>query len=293
MTLKGVLKSFAKALLYFAIYFGWQIIVMNWASIAATVYIQSTTSGLAGMDPNQLMNEMYNRVFDIIMKYSMELTLISGILTLVTFFVIFKARKKDPFREAGLTKLELPKIPVLIALGASLNVFITMAMSLIPFPAEWIDSYIESSEMLTGGGIIAMITTIIAAPLVEEITFRGVIYSRLKGGMPMFAAMLLSSWVFGMMHGEVIWVIYAALLGLLLAWVFEKYRSLTASIIVHFAFNLFGMLSELLGDIGGFTYYSLLISSGIASSALIIYIIKKSEYKIEFNFKNATEESNG
>ena len=50
--------------------------------------------------------------------------------------------------------------------------------------------------------VVSIIVTVISAPIVEEVTFRGFMYGQLKGGMPMFAAMLISSWVFGMVHGD-------------------------------------------------------------------------------------------
>ena len=83
----------------------------------------------------------------------------------------------------------------------------------------------------------------------------------------MFAAMLISSWVFGMVHGDLIWFMYAFLLGIVLTYIGEKCGALTASIIVHMAFNLFGSLTGLLGDMSETTFFILLISSGLVSLA--------------------------
>ncbi|MCI8387637.1 MAG: CPBP family intramembrane metalloprotease [Clostridiales bacterium] len=293
MTFKNFLKSCVKALLYFAVYFGWQMITVNIASAAASIYVASTLdTAEMELTYQALQKLLIERTYDIVMQYSLHLTLLSGALTLLTYMIVIKARKKKLCREFGLTKLPLSQIPILFALGAALNVFVSMAMSLIPFPAEWVESYVESADMLTNSGVLMMVlTTVIAAPIVEEITFRGMFYSRLKQGMPMFAAMLISSWVFGMMHGEIIWVIYASLLGFLLVWVSEKYRSLTASIIVHFAFNLFGSLTDLLGEISDITFFTLLISSALVSVALMIYIFRNSKNRIEFTLKNSGEKS--
>ena len=48
MTLKGFLRAALRAFLAFAIYFGWQIIVVNWAYIAATFVV------MPGIDPSAL-----------------------------------------------------------------------------------------------------------------------------------------------------------------------------------------------------------------------------------------------
>ena len=229
------------------------------------------------------MTSVQNYVYELVMKYSMILTLISGILALVTFFVIMKARKKRPLADIGLTRINPWLALELFGLGAALNVFVTFAMSIIPFPVEWINSYVESSSVLADANVVvSIIVTVISAPIVEEITFRGFMYNQLKGGMPMFAAMLISSWVFGMVHGDLIWFMYAFLLGIVLTYIGEKCGALTAPIIVHMAFNLFGSLTGLLSDMSETTFFILLVSSGLVSLALLIHIGRTSERKIEF-----------
>ena len=248
MTLKGFLRAALRAFLAFAIYFGWQIIVVNWAYIAATFVVMPgiDPSALTGADYDSMLIEFQNKAAEIVMNYSMHLTLVSGVLAALTFIIIAKARRRKFLDDLGVKKLPANLIPVLILLGASLNIFVSLALNLIPFPQEWIDSYTESASQLSNGGlIVSTIVTVITAPIVEEMTFRGYMYKGLKTGMPMFAAMLISSWVFGLVHGEVIWVIYASLLGLVFTWTTEKCGSLLASMIVHMTFNLFGVLTQL------------------------------------------------
>ncbi len=286
MDLRRLLRALGGALLYFAIYYGWQLIVGNWASFAASWYAMMTAGEIPPAGSTEYiewMTSMQNYVYELVMKYSMILTLISGILALVTFFVIMKARKKRPLADIGLTRINPWLALELFALGAALNVFVTFAMAIIPFPVEWVNSYIESSSVLAAANVVvSIIVTVISAPIVEEITFRGFMYGQLKGGMPMFAAMLISSWVFGMVHGDLIWFMYAFLLGIVLTYIGEKCGALTAPIIVHMAFNLFGSLTGLLGDMSETTFFILLASSGLVSLALLIHIGRSSERKIEF-----------
>lgn len=286
MNLKRFFKACACALLYFAIYYGWQLIVGNWASLAASWYAMMTAGEIPPAGSSEyidFMMSIQNSVYELVMKYSLHLTLIAGILALVTFFVIMKARKKRPLADIGLTRINPWLAVELFGLGAALNVFVTFAMSIIPFPVEWVNSYVESSSLLADANIvISIIVTVISAPIVEEVTFRGFMYGQLKQGMPMFAAMLISSWVFGMVHGDIIWFLYAFALGVLLVYVSEKCGSLTASVIVHMAFNLFGSLTGLLGEMSETTFFILLVSSGLVSLALLIHIGKSSERKISF-----------
>ncbi|MBI5223574.1 CPBP family intramembrane metalloprotease [Candidatus Micrarchaeota archaeon] len=75
------------------------------------------------------------------------------------------------------------------------------------------------------------------APLSEEILFRGYL-SRKIGIIP-------SSIVFGLLHfgyGSVIEVLGATLIGILLAWLFQKSKSLTPPLLLHVLYNLFSVV---------------------------------------------------
>lgn len=76
-----------------------------------------------------------------------------------------------------------------------------------------------------------------AAPLAEEVVFRGVIYERSRRVMPVWAAMLLSGVIFCVYHGNLVQGIYAAALGVILAWLYET-NGLHAAVIFHAAGNL-------------------------------------------------------
>ena len=308
MNIKKLLKSVGKALLYFGIYFGWQLMVTNWAAIAASFVVSMRMA----MDPEGAMSaavegaasseealyaaydavyaETMEQVYDLVMSWSLVLTLISGVLTVITLWFIFRVRKKSLVREVELTKLAPSQYVIVFALGAALNLFVSLFMNLIPFPESWMADYIESSSMIADSSVMAWITAVLCAPVVEELVFRGLCYTRLKQGMPMLAAMILSAWGFGMVHGTIIWVLYASLFGFVLAWLYEKYRSLTACIVMHLSFNLFGQLMSLVTEMSDAAFWLMLAASGIASAALLLHAAKQSPYKIEFTMPEAPAE---
>lgn len=305
MTIKGTLKAVGKALLYFLVYFSWQLMIVNWAAIGISMYLTFTQAFTPDLDigemtaqeyaayAEELTVELTEKTYEIIAENALLLTLISGGMTLLTYFVIFKIRRKRFRTEISLAPIQVGQGINLFALGLSLNVFVSLAMMLIPFPETWMEDYIESSSMVLGGGVlITWLTTVIAAPIVEEIVFRGLCYTRLKKGMPMLAAMLISAWGFGLMHGTVIWFLYASVFGFLLVWIFEKHRSLTAGIIVHLGFNLMGQLSAYVNEIPDTVFWLLLAASGIASAALLIHIQRTSPHKIELVMATPDEPHN-
>ena len=117
------------------------------------------------------------------------------------------------------------------------------------------------------------------APVLEEIVFRGLVYTRLKKGMPAIVAAVLTSLLFGIMHGTIIWVIYAFVLGMVMTWVFERYQSLAANIIFHFTFNLMGLVLSMIPESAEFVVWILLAVSIVGCVFTFIQMRKVTERK--------------
>lgn len=245
--MKNIFKSVGKALIYFIIYFGVQGIVS--CILVAVLSFSLTTEEMKKgneIDYNSFSIMLTEKLSD----YLMLGTLISGILALAIICISFLIRKKNLLRELNLFKFKSMGIIPIILLGVGLNVFISILFSLIPFPESWVNSYMDSSaNIMQGNYIVSLLATVIVAPIVEEVVFRGLIYTRLKNGIPLILSAVISSIVFGLIHGTVIWVIYTFIFGLILIWIFEKFQSLLACIILHTAFNAIGMGLSLLPEL--------------------------------------------
>lgn len=280
MTLKKAAKAVGSALLYFGIYLLWQVLVSFWAAFGVEIYALS----VYGADA-----DIQNIATGFLFEYAIHMTLISNVLTLVTYFAIFRFRNKNFRGEIGLTGLAPVNVILMFIFGVAVNVFVTVIFSAIPFPEAWWEQYNSMASTISDSAAwISLLSAVLVAPIVEEVVLRGLFYSRLKQGMPMFAAMLISSWVFGLIHGAVIWMIYASLLGALICWIYEKYRSLTAAIVFHFGFNLCGFAlgyTEMLPEI-------IVILSAVISVGLIVYVQLTAPGKIEFTMPKAALETN-
>lgn len=79
-------------------------------------------------------------------------------------------------------------------------------------------------------------------PVAEELIFRGLGYFRLRWKLSFRGAALVSALYFGWYHGNIVQGIYAFLLGLLLAGVYEAYHSLWAPVCLHVTANLSSLL---------------------------------------------------
>ena len=77
----------------------------------------------------------------------------------------------------------------------------------------------------------------IGAPFVEEVIFRGLLYSGLRQKFDWLPTALISSFIFAFVHGDP-WQFFGLFgLGFAFAWVREKTGSLSAPIILHAANN--------------------------------------------------------
>lgn len=85
---------------------------------------------------------------------------------------------------------------------------------------------------------------VILTPFVEELIFRGLIFRRLKEWISPTAAILCSALIFGIYHGNLLQNCYAAVIGLLLAWLYEKYQHLLAPILAHICANLCSLVAS-------------------------------------------------
>lgn len=108
---------------------------------------------------------------------------------------------------------------------------------------EIFPSYAEMSEdTMVGQPVWLLILVIgILAPIAEELIFRGLIFRRLKDYVKPWIAVVISSLVFGLYHGNMVQFLYASLLGVLLAIIYQRTGTLWAAIAAHMAVNLWSM----------------------------------------------------
>ena len=126
-------------------------------------------------------------------------------------------------------------------LNALREALFQMLETLDPAIADYARNYFETYVELMNGASddVGMFTVaaIFGAPLIEEIVFRAGPLTKFKGKMPTLAAVLLTSALFALAHGNPLQMVYTFLLGIVCAYLFIKSDSIYPSIICHFAFN--------------------------------------------------------
>lgn len=108
-----------------------------------------------------------------------------------------------------------------------------------------------STDMSSRGydniSMILLIYTILLAPIVEELVFRGLIFRYARHVMPFWLANIWQALLFGIVHLNPVQSLYAFVLGLFLGWICHRGHGIRYSIPLHIAFNILGSLfSELI-----------------------------------------------
>lgn len=130
--------------------------------------------------------------------------------------------------------------------------------------------------------VVQLLCTGLVIPMAEELVFRGFCYRSLRRELPVYGAMVLSAAYFGLFHGNLFQGIYAMLIGLLLALLYEWTRSLTAVWGFHAAANITAITVTKLG--GG---------AESASTAFMLLVAATGGGAALLSLKKIREEKNG
>jgi membrane protease YdiL (CAAX protease family) len=162
---------------------------------------------------------------------------------IVTFFVIGRIRPVDWL---GLRWPSWPWV-FLIAPAAVFSMWMMIGGLQVAGLMNWIESLgvetvqdtvklLQDSNDPLILGLMAF-AAVVAAPLCEEIVFRGYLYPVAKKFAGPWAAALCSALVFGAAHGSLAALLPLLVFGVLLVFLYEKTGSIWAPVAVHCCFN--------------------------------------------------------
>jgi membrane protease YdiL (CAAX protease family) len=135
------------------------------------------------------------------------------------------------------------KVPIIVVL-VSLAMILTMPVLtdpisvLIPMSDYWKKYFADMGDT----NIFSIVTVIVAAPILEEFFFRGVILNGLLKNYSPQKAIIVSAAIFGIAHFNPWQAIPAFLGGLIMGWMYWKTNSIIPGMILHFVNNLFSTL---------------------------------------------------
>ena len=238
----GYFLSCLKGLGYAGFFLGVQFAVAL-AVDFVLLAVMMAKDGMAAFDEDVLLEKYYELV--------PHITIATAAITLVCLFFFFLIRRKNFFREIGLlNRTTFGSVATGVTFGLSsymvINMSITMLYSLFPKLSEYSAS--EDIAQMMGGSnpILEFISISIVTGIIEEVVFRGLIYTTFKKSSGVLVAVIMSSVIFGAAHMNIEQFFYTAALGALMALVYEKSGSIIPPIILHATFNGSNYFIELL-----------------------------------------------
>ena len=210
------MKGIGKATAYFVLYFGLTMISQMLLSI---VFMTIGTAN--GFSDKTIIVEFVNNNF-------LGITVISGILTVLVLYLVFKLRKKQVKQEWKLCKFKVKNVFLSSVIAFSFSFLfalctyhVTMENSLMI--AKSVIFYNEIIPLL--GNVLMGVNLLIIAPITEEIALRGIVYTRIEKTTNAVTAIIVSSFLFGLMHfmaGGMVLVIAAMLMALIFGYIFYR-----------------------------------------------------------------------
>lgn len=184
--------------------------------------------------------ESYEASAEYYMYASNFYTFLGMILVMAVFWKSAKKRQTSLMEEVTLSFQNLNGTYLfgMILFGAAAAVCISSVYTLLPNPL--MQSYEEMSycSFKAYDVTLAIISTTLLAPVLEEIVFRGYMLNRL---LPVFGetkAAGIVSILFALCHINLFWGIYGLVMGYLLAKISIRHDNLLYSIAMHVGFNL-------------------------------------------------------
>jgi len=210
------------------------LLVQTGASVVITM-LYTDSAALAGMS----LAEADAILLDVMFSRQTEILLLSYAVILLVLWFMAKRRKLSIFTFTGLQGSVKPAVLVLaLAAGLAAAFWSSIAVNRIPWPEALLEEYLtQSGALVTAMPVVDFLTVVLVGPLVEEMIFRGVIYDALCSFLPTGIAVVFQGMLFGGVHGSMIWILYATLMGCLLGYVRKRTGSLRPCLLMHMAFN--------------------------------------------------------
>ena len=211
--------------------------------------------------------EYQEKLNNYINSKSLLIILITAIIFIPILYRVFKK-----YREKN--KFKLKDIIVSIVLGITLS----LTYNIILFGLNNLYHFTNKFEVSTIPIIIQIICSGILGPILEELVFRGIVYNKLKTFNKPMISIILTSVIFALFHSNIIDAIYAFIVSFILIYIYEKYKTLKAPILMHISLNttIILMLNLIIQNYLVFNLYLLIIS---IITLLILKIYLKNMHK--------------
>lgn len=204
------------------------ITALNIITAILIIKVQPTVNLLVGKEASLLVCEL----------------IIVGIPLAIAYLIRRKLTNNNSF---NLRMENIRIIPFIIIGSVVLLIGVASPIgNLIPIPESWEKHFMDFGSQT---GIFTFLLLVIAAPILEELLFRGIILDGLLCRYSPLFSIILSSLLFGLSHLNPWSFINGFIIGSFSGWVYFKTRSVLPSVIIHASANLCGFVIRYFIDI--------------------------------------------
>lgn len=151
--------------------------------------------------------------------------------SLVIIFGLFQRKIRSP-KGTRLLKFGLAKLDFVIILWGTIMVLAT-GVVIDPLLNLFPETYLDRLGNIMAAGGWMMFTSIVIAPIMEEILFRGILQEALMRKYGVFVGILIASAVFGIVHIIPQQVVNAFMIGIVLGYIYYRTGALLPVILIH------------------------------------------------------------
>lgn len=212
-----------------------------------------STGNTTQKDLMELAMKNADKVYKILLQYQVQIITVGAICTIpLTAYLFYADRKKERgMVPSVIEKVKLWKYIEIIGLGIAVCIGLN-CLSILSNLAFASTQYQKTSEALYSASVPAQFLCLgLIIPFAEELMFRGVLFKRYRESGSFLKAALFSTILFSMTHGNIVQFLYTFALGMFLSYVYEKFGSFKAPVLLHIAVNC---ASLSMTHMGGFTW---------------------------------------
>ena len=195
--------------------------------------------------------EYQDKLNNYINSKALLIVLITLVIFLPIFYKVYKKYKKE-------NNFSIKNIFIPIILGITISLVYNITLYNLNNVIYFTDIFKLSPLPI----VVQIISSGICGPILEEFIFRGIVYNKLKEFNRKKIAIILTSIIFGIIHFNIINGIYAFGISFILIYLYEKYKTLKAPIIMHISLNttIIVMLPLIMKNYLVFNLYLLIVS---------------------------------
>ena len=147
--------------------------------------------------------------------------------------------RRSPFKKSVLYILAYYGALIALVVGVAI-VAVTIGTSMDSSSG---DSGRHAGDAIAGGFWISIAVSVIIAPIIEEILFRGVLFPALSQKYKPFASILITTLIFAAAHIDPARIILILTLGVYLGYMRYQLGSIYPGIVLHMSWNLFATIA--------------------------------------------------